>query len=301
MTNPRDGITAYVAGGLGNQLFILAAAWEQAARLDCPLYVDASSYRVNKLYPYGLDVLDIPAVRLTPDTSPWRTVRIPPGRYLPVPRRRPGRIYLERSIQHYSEKINEVRPGTTLLGYFHSPRYFAGIRDNLLASLWGVPRTTDEERIIADFRARPAITLHLRRGDYLSAPADKIYLATVDYARRAIDLLRRAGVDQPVRVFTDSVDLVRAELGNGGDKLEFVEKDAPLGTIATLQAMAAGTAMIMSNSSFSWWAAALMRSRRTGDDPGGRASLVVAPRPWTASGESRADMLEPDWITLDAR
>ena len=31
-----DGICAYLQGGLGNQLFILAAAWEQAERLDCP-------------------------------------------------------------------------------------------------------------------------------------------------------------------------------------------------------------------------------------------------------------------------
>jgi hypothetical protein len=65
--------------------------------------------------------------------------------------------------------------------------------------------------------------------------------------------------------------------------------------MATLKAMATGTSMIMSNSSFSWWAAMLMRSRP------GHDGLVVAPRPWTASGESRADMLEPDWITLDAR
>jgi len=54
--------------------------------------------------------------------------------------------------------------------------------------------------------------------------------------------------------------------------------------------------MIMSNSSFSWWAALLMRSQSGQQD-----SLVIAPRPWTASGESRADMLEADWITLDAR
>ena len=73
-----------------------------------------------------------------------------------------------------------------------------------------------------------------------------------------------------------------------------LDKDAPLGTIATIKAMAAGTAMIMSNSSFSWWAATLMRSRHPG-------ALVVAPRPWTGAGDSRADLLEPDWITLDAR
>lgn len=294
MTLTRNGITSYVAGGLGNQLFILAAGWEQAARLGCPLYLDVSSYAVNKLQPYGLDVLDVPAVVLRPEQSPWRTVRAPGRRHWPVPRRLPGRVYIERSIVHFSPKIYEVRPGTTLLGYFHSPRYFPGVRQTLLDSLWKAPESPAETETIADFRSRPAITLHLRRGDYLHYPADQVFLATVAYARRAIDLLRRAGFDHPVRVFTDSVDLVRTELGGAVADLEFVERDAPLGTIATLKAMAVGTAMIMSNSSFSWWAAALLRSQQ--DD-----CLVVAPRPWTASGQSRADMLEPDWITLDAR
>jgi hypothetical protein len=291
----KDGITGYVAGGLGNQLFILGAAWEQASRLGCPLYLDASTYVVNKLYPYGLDPLGVPAIRLAPEHSPWRTVRVPTGRHLPLPRRLPGRVFLERSVQHFSPKIYEVRPGTTLVGYFQSSRYFPSVRPALLDSLWNVAETPEESATIADFRSRPAVTLHLRRGDYLNGPAEKIFVATADYARRAIRLLRRAGIDGPVRVFTDSVEVVRAELGNDIDDLEFVEKHTPLRTIATLKAMATGTAMIMSNSSFSWWAAALMRSRGGGD------SLVIAPRPWTGSGESRADLLEPDWITLDAR
>ncbi|HEX5994711.1 MAG TPA: alpha-1,2-fucosyltransferase [Jiangellales bacterium] len=289
-----DGITGYVAGGMGNQLFMLAAAWEQASRLDCPLYLEASSYEVNKLYPYGLDGLDVPAVRLLPEQSPWRTVPLPFGRHWPAPRRLPGRVYLERSAAHFSPKIFQVRPGTTLVGYFQSSRYFPGVRPALLDSLWRVPESPAETAIISDFRSRPAITLHLRRGDYLAA-ADKAFLATVAYARRALDLVRRAGYDQHVRVFTDSVDLVREEL-RGTDGLEFVDKDAALGTIATLKAMAAGQAMIMSNSTFSWWAATLMRSR-----PEQQECLIVAPRPWTASGESRADLLEPDWVTLDAR
>jgi hypothetical protein len=295
VTLTKDGITGYVAGGLGNQLFMLAAAWEQAARLDCPLYLEASSYAVNKLFPYGLDVLDVPAVRLPPQQSPWRTVSLPLGRHWPVPRRLPGRVYLERSVTRFSPKVFEVQRGTTLVGYFQSPRYFPSVRPALISSLWRVPETPAETATIEEFRSRPAITLHLRRGDYLKAPADRVFVATVAYARRAITILRRAGYGEHVRVFTDSVDLVREELRDI-DELELVGKDVALGTVATLKAMAAGTAMIMSNSSFSWWASALMRSQAGQAD-----CLVVAPRPWTASGESRADMLEPDWITLDAR
>lgn len=295
MVRTGDGITGYVAGGLGNQLFILGAAWEQARRLGCPLYLDASSFAVNKLHPYGLTPLDVPAQLLASGESPWRTVRVPTGRHLPIPRRPPGHVFLERSVAHYSSAIDRVRPGTTLVGYFQSARYFPHVRDELLAALAGAPETAEESAILAELASRPAITLHLRRGDYLLAPDDKVFLATVGYALRAVALLRRTGMDHRVRVFTDSVDLVRDELSGVGEEFEFVEKDVPLGTVATLKAMASGEAMIMSNSSFSWWAAMLLR-RRAGAD-----RLVIAPRPWTGSGESRADLLEPDWVTLDAR
>lgn len=295
MTQTSDGITAYVAGGLGNQLFILGAAWEQANRLGCPLYLDASNFAVNKLHPYGLDSLVTPATLLTPEQGSWRSVRVPGGRHLPIPRRLPGHVYLERSVAHYSPKVREVRPGTTLIGYFQSPLYFPTVLGALLESLRDVPETPEESAVLADLRSRPAITLHLRRGDYMHAPNGKVFLATVQYAQRAMTLLRRMDLDLPVRVFTDSVDVVRDELGDAVADFEFIERDVPLGTVATLKAMAAGEAMIMSNSSFSWWAAMLMRSRA------GAKSPIVAPRPWTMSGESRADMLGADWVTLDAR
>ncbi|GIG20176.1 alpha-1,2-fucosyltransferase [Cellulomonas chitinilytica] len=292
MRTTRDGIVAYVAGGLGNQLFILGAGWEQARRLDCPLYLDVSNFTVNHLHPYGLDAVTTPGQVLSPEQSPWRTVRVPTGRHLPIPRELPGKVFVERSVERYAPAIHQVGRGTTLLGYFQSSQYFPTVLPDLVASLWDSPETPDETRIIAEMRANPAITLHLRRGDYLHGPA--VFLATVEYARRAVELVRRTGLDLGVRVFTDSVDVVRRELGDASAGFEFVERDLPLGTVATLKAMAAGQAMIMSNSSFSWWAATLMSSQ--GGDP-----LVVAPRPWTADGSARADMLEPGWVTLDAR
>lgn len=295
MKRTQDGITAYVAGGLGNQLFILGAAWEQAQRLGCTLYLDASTFEVNRLQPYGLHLIETPAVLLKPNESPWRTVRVPTGRHLPVPRRFPGRVYMERSVDRYSDAVNRVRPGTTLLGYFQSSRYFPTVAGDLVESLWATAETPEETAILAEIRSRPAITLHLRRGDYLTAPEGRVFLATVAYARRAVALLRRTGLDHVVRVFTDSVDVVRSELGDAAEGFEFVERTLPLSTVGTLKAMAAGSAMIMSNSSYSWWAATLMRSRAA-DEP-----LVVAPRPWTASGGAWADLLEPGWVTLDAR
>ncbi len=75
----------------------------------------------------------------------------------------------------------------------------------------------------------------------------------------------------------------------------WVVDDGALNIWNTLKAMAAGTAMIMSNSSFSWWAATLMAHQ------GSVPPTIIGPRPWTASGTAKADLFEPEWISLDAR
>lgn len=291
----RDGLCAYVMGGLGNQLFILAAAWEQARRLDVPLYLDRSHFAVGGTFAYGLDAVHHPGHVLTPEESPWRSIRINRERVLPFPRRPWGRIYLERDGDTYSAAIESVRPGTTLVGYFQSPLYFPSVRDELASAMLEVSESEEESARLASMREQPAISLHLRRGDYLAVSADRQFIASVAYAIRAIRLLRSMGLDQPVRVFSDSVELVKTELLGVEGEFDFVEDDGVLGTWATLKAMSAGTAMIMSNSSFSWWGAELMRRRSDDRAP------VIAPRPWTQTGTAKADLLDPDWITLDAR
>ena len=293
MRTRNDGICGYVAGGLGNQLFILAAAWDQARRLDVPVSLDVSHFAVGGTHRYGLDQLSVPATVLHPRDS-WRSIRVNSERVLPVPTRL-SRVFIERNADAYAPAIESIRPGTTLLGYFQSPRYFARVESELVAAMLATGETEAESTAIRTMRATPAITLHLRRGDYLAVAADRQFIASVDYALRAVALLRGLGVDLPVRVFSDSVDLVKQELSGAPGEFEFVEDDGTLGTWATLKAMAVGRAMIMSNSSFSWWAAELMQHESGADVP------VIAPRPWTRGGTAKADLLKPGWVTLDAR
>lgn len=292
MNRRREGITGYIAGGLGNQLFILGAAWEQAERLGVPLLLDRSHFGVTGTRGFELDALPTPAQVLHPSES-WRSVRISSERVLPLPTRF-GRIHLERDADRYSPSIGAVRPGTTLVGYFQSPKYFPTVGPRLLEAIEGMPETDAEATVLQRMRDEPAITLHLRRGDYLAVPSDRQFIASVAYARRALRLLDGLGIGLPVRVFSDSVDLVKNELAGVDARFEFVQDDGSLGIWSTIKAMASGSAMIMSNSSFSWWAATLMEHRQSGP-------VIVGPRPWTSGGTAKADLLAPDWITLDAR
>lgn len=293
-----DGICGYVAGGLGNQLFMLAAAWEQADRLGVPLYLDTSHYKVPGTRNFELSDFISPAQNLGAQ-SPWTSIRVSKERIFPVPKRLnpfTQSVFFEKNVTLYDDNINHVKPGTTLLGYFQSPLYFENVATGMASGINQFPSSTAEEDLIASMEADPRITLHLRRGDYLLPSSSGQFVASVTYAERALSVLKEMGVDQRVRVFSDSPELVKTELEHWDADIEIVEDTSALSNMSTIKAMSKGTSFIMSNSSFSWWAAWLMNQKAdSAHNP------VIAPRPWVGSGVARVDMLQKNWLTLDAR
>ena len=292
----RDGVLGYVAGGLGNQLFILAAAWAQAKRLGVALYLDLSHHGAKGSWAYALGDLNFPGVVLT-SKSPWRSVRTPGGRVLPFPRdpRALRRVYVEKDDTRFDPAINSILPGTSMFGYFQSERYFESIKAEVRRMILSAPETPREAEYLAGLASEKRIAVHLRRGDYLLAPADRRLIASTDYALRARQVLAALGHDYPLRVFSDSPELVRAELAGVDADVEFADEEGLLTPINTIKAMASAEALVMSNSSFSWWAAWLLQEER------GPSATVVAPRPWNESGTAKADMLKREWLSLDGR
>ena len=287
MSTYDDAIVADLSGGLGNQLFIFAAAYAQAQRLDCRLVLDASRYS-NPAEPrrYELKFLE--------DLADEK-LNVPTGLRAPTKLRIPTRlrtrlrrqatltpyVFEENSAVAYEAAIEKITPGTTLVGYFQSFHYFDRIADLLF------------ERLSGSGPKLAPITLHLRRGDYLKAPVTKFHgVTSVEYAKRAITLLRTIGIAGPVAVFSDEPDRVAHELEGFPADLAFPDQTG-MSALTSMQQLAAGENMIMSNSSFSWWAAWMMY-RRTG-------GYIVAPRPWFGDDTAASDLLLPNWITLDAR
>ncbi|TFD61351.1 alpha-1,2-fucosyltransferase [Cryobacterium suzukii] len=297
----RDGICAYLQGGLGNQLFILAAGLEQANRLGCPLYIDASrflgrdplEFARETPWPYAMDSLNLPGT-IIGTQSPW--YKNSPRR--PRAIRQPGRRSFGLSVYRqpafgYDEKINDISRGTTILGYFQSPKFFENVAEQVHDIIWKSQTSETESLALQRVEDDPRISVHMRRGDYLSTAARAHHgIASAEYFVRALDLCAKLVPATGSRIFSDSPEVAREEIGNRTGVELFLDADT-LGTVATLKAMAMGTGFVMSNSSFSWWAAWLMMA--AGERP------VIAPRPWKVSGESASDLLLPGWLTLDAR
>ncbi len=282
----KDGIVVELRGGLGNQLFILLAGWAQSERLGCPLYLDVSNLERDNIRSYALGRLSHPGILVSPSKAGTVGRRI---------RRRLGlvrRTFVESSF-NYDSRVNSVQPGWRLEGYFQSPKYFRGIEDKVLDAFSSIDFTSDEAAYIRSVSISADTHAHIRRGDYLLASNQTHHgLASTLYfieAKRIIDTILGF---RNCRVFTDSPNAVSEEFESQDDFIVDQTPQPRFDDLIEILAMSKARSFIMSNSSFSWWAAWLMAQSSESE------SCCIAPRPWFTDGTSGHDLLLSNWLTL---
>jgi len=284
-------IVAKLVGGLGNQLFIYGAALEQASRLGVNVEIDTSFYRIHTKRVYGLDQLfELSMHQSTPsEANPSLTRRV---LNYALRRLRQSDILMEfkEKSHRFQPEIFTIRPGTTIEGYFQSPKYFPSVGAGIAQSIRNVVVSTSEQAIIDDVSSKPFIAVHVRRGDYLSEShiREAHGLTTRRYYEASLEIL--GGKGAPCIVFTDSPKETEKEL-EGMSELVFDSRISPLGELATLKLMSLASGIVMSNSSFSWWAAYTMRHF----DPD---STVVSPRPWSTEIYFNEELIQRSWWSV---
>lgn len=270
-------IAVTAKGGLGNQLFQYATARSLADRLGTDLVIDSSWYRLRGLHTQRELVLDKLRIRASFRAFPVRRFAF----------RQPPR-FAEKSFS-YDPAVRDLPDGTHLDGYFQSPRYFDDNRDKLMADLQPVGDLSGEGARLASLigAAEYPVSLHVRRGDYVTSKSAASVLGTLDvaYYRRAMKHLSE--LHKTVVVFSDDLEWCRENL-RLGEALVFPE--APLTPVEDLTLMSRCRAHVIANSSFSWWGAWL-------DPTPGK--LVVAPEQWSADGSLQTqDLLPSEWLRV---
>jgi glycosyl transferase family 11 len=273
-------------GGLGNQLFQLAAG----------LVVEQ---RLGKAVTYSDHWLRNPAPGETPRTFALQGL-LRPGELVSSATDRAGhvtdRILNHRVVERSSDDDALGRVGRhtrVLVGYLQRLDYaedaWPALRDRLASS-----SDAGHRRLVQPDDA-PYGALHYRLGDYRSNPTANAmhgvtspeYFAEVIRSKTAL-----TGITDWLVVSDDpatALELLRsAELPTGAT-LRTVESS---GEWQDLGLLAAARVCAISNSSFSWWAAFLGRRSRD--------MQVVAPRPWFLDGTDAEPHLFPvDWERLD--
>lgn len=304
MTDPRTVIALRFTGGLGNQLFELAAALHLRDVIGVPVVIDRLLYSRGYAFrdPRRFEVDELPhgftLIRGRGRSSRMRA--LPRAIHRRIVTRGARVISLDQAAAE-ARATTPLDPGARALIELSEmyPPWF----ESASTALANAPRlrTLFEARIPKAFQPEPDaayIGVHSRLGDYLD-PEHRGRLGPTDPAQLlelGQELSERHG-GLPIRVFTDSPALFahRCPESTTGP---YVLSDAST-SWDVLEGMARSHAFVMSNSTLSWWAAFIATALR--DEP---AEVLMA-HPWWVDAEgtrAREELLViPGWTRYERR
>lgn len=298
-----NAVIVRLIGGIGNQMFQYAAGLALAQQLEKPLLLDTSNFEATGSRPYELDNLKITATPAQESSRPTGEHSSFISRFIQLSKSK--RFYRERIAgdtfykephAHFDPAFRELAGNQIYLrGFFQSARYFEGISDTIRREFQMRDELSELGRKWANTisGAPNSVSLHVRRGDYLSAQAAQVYTSLdLSYYRRAIALLKKiVSPDLNVFVFSDDPDFVRTAFA-GEDNFHFVEASSDA-SWEDMFLMAKCQHNVIANSSYSWWGAWM------NDNP---AKTVIAPACWftphVMATRNVVDLYCDDWIIL---
>ncbi len=175
--------------------------------------------------------------------------------------------------------------GMELVGDFQSYKYFKKNESNILHLFKPSYRTIEYLREkYAILTKLQTVSIHVRRGDYVNHP-DSYLPTTLEYVQKARSLFD----DMHTFVyFSDDIEWCRENM-TISDKDVFIEGETD---VMDLYLMSMMSHNIITNSTFSWWAAYLNQNAK---------KIIVSPEIWygpTMSDWYTKDLIPPEWIVL---
>jgi hypothetical protein len=198
-------------------------------------------------------------------------------------------IYHEPHHQ-YDNTVANLDDNSYLIGYWQSEKYFSDIRNILLKDFsFTKPATGKNATLLKDILASESISLHVRRGDYVSNAATNKFHGTKDndYYHKALSIITSKTKNPIIFVFSDDPKWCKQNL-KFDQKTIYV--DGNVNGFEDMRLMMNCKHNIIANSSFSWWAAWLNQNPN---------KIVVAPLVWfNDSSINTKDVIPKTWIKI---
>ena len=297
MKKRGNSIEFVIAGGLGNQLFMLCAGLYFAERFKRAVTFDLSDLeRISILHP-GLNIYNLGLVRedqVCRMTKPKWKVKIPVfvsrifakmfrmlGPFTECTFRRIDEIGFV-DLASIPTSINRIE------GYFQSWRYFSDLSEKPMLGIQSLASPSDwflQQKKLLDGKEFAA--LHIRRGDYTHRENRASGILSVEYFRKVTEQLPK---QIEILVFTDSPDEVNAELSEFGRRFRVINPPTESDPVESLILMSQASHIAISNSTYSWWAATL-----ASED-----TVIFAPTKWFELKADPVDLIPNSWVKVQS-
>lgn len=215
-------------GGLGNQLFQVAAAYSYSKKYNTELYLDSSNWNGGQ----GKNGFDYQRSIFKnfgySDFYPRSVIR-----------------YIEPKFNFSEiERLKMDDYCCELNGYFQSLKYFEDYQEEF-KNMLTLPKVDDS------FMKEKNVAFHIRRGDYLNYP-DIHYVCDTKYFDKCFEMFK----DYQINVFTDSPEYVLNEFKH--QDFNLIQTSSELNDLTL---MSIHDNVVCSNSTFSWWGSFLGRDK----------------------------------------
>ena len=192
---------------------------------------------------------------------------------------------------HFDKEIGNAADNVYLNGYWQSPLYFEKIEDIIRKDFtFSIPLSNDAEQFQVKIKESNAVSIHVRRGDYVNNPETLSYHGVCDlaYYQKAIEIIENKTSNPTFFIFTDDPEWVKQNFSLSDDII--LISNASFSQFDDLRLMSVCKHAIIANSSFSWWGAWLINNP---------TKTVVAPLKWLQNDSINTDDLFPKtWMRI---
>ena len=175
-----------------------------------------------------------------------------------------------------------------LIGYFQSFRW---LEDSKVRSKMHQLFEDIDRKIVSLIdlaKKMEPLIVHVRLGDYRDN--EEIGVLSKDYFSQALDIALKSHPNKDIWVFSDEPTRARQMIPWAVEnQCRWISEEFELNAEETLALMRHGRNFIISNSTFSWWAAALSEFPD---------AQVFYPDPWFANGQTPRDLIPRNWSPI---
>jgi hypothetical protein len=285
-------------GGLGNQMFQYVAGKYVAKKGGSIIKVDlthlkninAKKFAFRK---YALDIFEVPILFATyKEILKFTIPRFKP-RYLYFGLKH---LYKDRVIEQkdirYSNILDKVSSDCYLVGSFQSEKFFRPIAHEVKEDFQIKKEILNQySQIISEVSSVESVAVHIRRGDYVNNPKTREVHGSmpISYYIEAAKLIGTRVRNPHFYIFSDEPEWLSNNLDLKADFSTIPSRldDHPNRDFVLMMHC---KHHIITNSSYSWWAAWLGENFD---------KIVIAPKKWFAvSACDSSDIVPESWIRL---
>ena len=287
-------IIVKIYGGMANQLFQYAAGYALALKHNVPLKLDLSYFyeantdtqRVFELNKFFIDY-QLATQEDVDQVFKFSKLYYLWNKLLPISKKR---FYGEKQPGFYKYFFN-LGGNLYLRGYFQSEKYFIDCKQIILEQfVFKIDMANQLQLSLKKIQESVTISIHVRLGDYLHPNANSIMESfDLAYYKSAIEYMKMQFNHPRFLVFSDQIEIAKKLLHIDAE-LIYVDATFSKNADEDFYLMQSCQHHIITNSTFSWWAAYLNQQAH---------KKVVAPQKWYKKHFGDATDLYPEnWVIL---